>query len=1366
MKQCAKKAILITGLGLLFLMLFACNNGLTADAKGGINLKINPSRAMVNGSGYDRYYVECLGPGGAYVALNVKNTSASITDLIGGEWNITVDAFIDDTLEAQGSDSVSVPENGSIDLEIILTRLNPTPTATSTATSTSTPTATAIASSTSIVENINNDYEAEAAENHISCSLRSDVAYSSAMYVDMGGNGSAIEWTSINLNQAGEYTLSIIYDCGEARPVQVYVNNTWVKEIGTVSTGGWGILATESISLNLAESNSIKIINEANHGGVNVDYINIQGAQIIDPSPTIEPTATFTSTSTPTNTYVATPPPTATFTHTPTATVEPDPSNHVENGTFANLDGWVLSGTVVTSSGQIKLGTANSSANYFTSSSLSSGAFYEFKADAKNTSDAGWTGIGFHCLDAAGNQIYSRTFQVNSTTMKSYTSIFEAPQSAVNIEVWIFKGGANGYLYADNVSIKQYSGNVPMPAPPTFGTRVWQETAPGLIVVETESLQNDPANWAKLTADGETFQKFTGGNNTFGGAGTTPLDTITNANNIMEFKVLIPKSGNYYIRISNYHAKEDGDNDVWFWTDMATAEAAQTNWSKFHDHNANMWTWDESGDWINPEGFAGGIYTLRYAGRSSGFKIDRIVIYDKNQYDITVDDSVPGSASESYFSYGSGDPSPTVSPSPTPTFTATATQSGTPDGIAVDGDLADWDNAPDIAINTMISGSGTADEAYYTYLANQSGLYVAVKVLDGTISTANSDKDSIEIYLDGDNIAQGNSSVPAWALPGYGADEYQLIITAGESMIRAFKPGESILLPDGIQGASQLIFGGYAAEAFIPWNVLGLSASGGTNSFSLGFDVGVNDLDSGTTRERQLMWYGTANNWKDAAGFGTLNVSFTTTEDNEAPSQVSNIVVTPEDPFYGDVAVSFNPASDNVGIASYFVELSNGMSKSITGTSCVFENLNGQTNYSVSITASDAAGNSSVNSQSFTTPQKAELEIEPPPARVAVGSNFWNIGWGHKWEDYFKSGINWGTAYANDVNVWHPQLLKDIADAKYPALRFMDWIPTNSNSTMVSWADRQKPNVNHYSSDGVAIEWMIDLCNRTDTNLWINMPHRTFEDWQANPNDNFWTKAAALIRDNLKPSLKVYVEYSNETFGFGQRYFVKSWGSTMGFDPNEYTAGNYFTVYASVRMWKAFKDTFGADAGRVQAVMAGQMGSKSEDNGVEYNYALKCHILALTNTALNYGFEAACADINHWGIMPDYYAITSYIGGAGGGAVSNVVEQFKADVDETVRWAQIVQNQIFDAGMNWKLCAYEGGHHYKTNADAFAANSKSYECYKYWLQECSGVYYFIMHYTHTSTWKSSNAWGAKENINQPLSQAHRFRAILDWNNGN
>lgn len=93
---------------------------------------------------------------------------------------------------------------------------------------------------------------------------------------------------------------------------------------------------------------------------------------------------------------------------------------------------------------------------------------------------------------------------------------------------------------------------------------------------------------------------------------------------------------------------------------------------------------------------------------------------------------------------------------------------------------------------------------------------------------------------------------------------------------------------------------------------------------------------------------------------------------------------------------------------------------------------------------------------------------------------------------------------------------------QFRALRFMDWAETN-DATLSDWANRPLPN--HYTyAPGVPVEVMIQLANELEKDAWFNIPHLA--------DDAFVHAFAELVRGQLDPSLKAYVEFSNEVWNW------------------------------------------------------------------------------------------------------------------------------------------------------------------------------------------------------------------------------------------
>jgi Ca2+-binding RTX toxin-like protein len=180
----------------------------------------------------------------------------------------------------------------------------------------------------------------------------------------------------------------------------------------------------------------------------------------------------------------------------------------------------------------------------------------------------------------------------------------------------------------------------------------------------------------------------------------------------------------------------------------------------------------------------------------------------------------------------------------------------------------------------------------------------------------------------------------------------------------------------------------------------------------------------------------------------------------------------------------------------------------------------------------------------------------------------------------------------NSGEIFNPDFLDKVQN--WQTLRFMDWGATNS-STISSWSERSTPDsVSWASNNAVPIEVMVKLANEAHVDMWYNVPTQA--------DDGYVKKAIQYIHDNLDPSLKVSIEYSNEVwnFAFPQAQYAQTkanalWAKDSNgngtIDSSESISGGneVYYGYRSAQIAAIAHDIFGADAGsRLKDVLSGQ----------------------------------------------------------------------------------------------------------------------------------------------------------------------------------
>lgn len=386
-------------------------------------------------------------------------------------------------------------------------------------------------------------------------------------------------------------------------------------------------------------------------------------------------------------------------------------------------------------------------------------------------------------------------------------------------------------------------------------------------------------------------------------------------------------------------------------------------------------------------------------------------------------------------------------------------------------------------------------------------------------------------------------------------------------------------------------------------------------------------------------------------------------------------------------------------------------------------------------------------------------------APMELGGNFWNLGW-HNPGDCFLN-----VREVTGANPWNPRFLQEIGI--YRSLRFMDWDRTNG-SERERWS--QRPHKSERRQNPAAYEWMIDLCNRTGADLWLTVPHRTVRHTLGDQPADYVLRLMVLVKtgvdlgeldlhpmfdrlgrltpeelvaaggvrtgEPLKTSLKVYLEYSNETWngGFKQSQYCCDEGLLAGLDVNRWTAGFRYHAWAALRVFRAGELVLGPDSPRLVKVLATQSANP---------WIAGQHLKVLADPKLN-----------PWGIKASAIATAPYFGHKVDGKALDAMERMRESIRKAA--ADSAKHREIADGAGLRLIAYEGGQHVTANARLLNRDPGMYTLYQEYLREMSRYFDHFCHYAHVGVAGENGAWGAIEFTGQALTEAPKYRALKEW----
>jgi hypothetical protein len=339
---------------------------------------------------------------------------------------------------------------------------------------------------------------------------------------------------------------------------------------------------------------------------------------------------------------------------------------------------------------------------------------------------------------------------------------------------------------------------------------------------------------------------------------------------------------------------------------------------------------------------------------------------------------------------------------------------------------------------------------------------------------------------------------------------------------------------------------------------------------------------------------------------------------------------------------------------------------------------------------------------------------------------------------------------------------------KFSALRFMDWMNTNDTKQR-DWADRPKVTDSSYAlGKGAPLEIMVQLANRLHADPWFNLPHAGTDDYFRN--------FAHLVKQQLDPDLKAYVELSNEVWNWSfpqSHYSLEQGKARWGQDK-----GDAFTQWYGMRsaqLADIWKQEFGASRDRLVTVFATQTAWQGLEDPL-----LNCPYWVAEGNKPCYQHADAYAVTGYFsgnlGAPEHQQTVESWLGQPDGG-VSKAIEQLGdrstlgGDIKGVVNFFGYHAKVAKSKGL--RLLVYEGGQHVVGVAgvennekltNLFTTvnrNPKMYELYTQllngWQQQGGTLFMHFSDITASSKWGS---WGALES----LAQAHspKYDALMDF----
>lgn len=337
-----------------------------------------------------------------------------------------------------------------------------------------------------------------------------------------------------------------------------------------------------------------------------------------------------------------------------------------------------------------------------------------------------------------------------------------------------------------------------------------------------------------------------------------------------------------------------------------------------------------------------------------------------------------------------------------------------------------------------------------------------------------------------------------------------------------------------------------------------------------------------------------------------------------------------------------------------------------------------------------------------------------------------------------------------EENPWRAGFLERWSGAA--CIRFMDFMDTNG-SKIARWGERPGPEDATFSRKGVALELMIDLCNRLDSDPWFCIPHLA--------DDDYVRRFASMVKERLDPNLKVYVEYSNEVWNgqFAQSRWAGERGVELGFAEKSWEGAWRYTAYRSVQIFAIWEEVFWG-TGRLVRVLPSQAANPYVSEQVvawqdAYKHADALAIAPYVSFNVRPGGEPSSEEVGTWSVEK----------------VLDYVEQ--KSLPQSIEWIQKSKEAADKYGL--KLMAYEAGQHMvgvgggENNeqmtrlfhaVNAHPRMEGIYDAYFDAWEKAGGD--MLCYFSSVGRWSKWGSWGMLQYYDETAADSPKYLATMRW----